>query len=245
MDDRPVFDAAKFKTTTRAQWQAAAEAWHRWGPFLGQWLGAATEQMLDLAHIKEGGRVLDIAAGAGEQSVSAAQRVGPTGHVLATDIAPALLDYALVEARAAGLSNVETRELDGERLETLPAAGFDAAISRVGLIYFPDQQARIGGNPPCAEAGRALRGDRLFDTRQESVLLDPGRHHPAPRQAAATLARPAGPVFAWRRRRAGSGLRARWPARHRSAQGRLSGAATKRSRMRAFRTRIVRRICIR
>ncbi len=36
MDDRPVFDAAKFTTTTRAQWQAAAEAWHRWGPFLGE-----------------------------------------------------------------------------------------------------------------------------------------------------------------------------------------------------------------
>jgi hypothetical protein len=51
MDDRPVFDAAKFKTTTRAQWQSAAEAWHRWGPFLGEWLGASTEQMLDLAHI--------------------------------------------------------------------------------------------------------------------------------------------------------------------------------------------------
>lgn len=145
MDDRPVFDAAKFKTTTRAQWQAAAEAWHRWGPFLGQWLGAATEQMLDLAHIKEGARVLDIAAGAGEQSVSAAQRVGPTGHVLATDIAPALLDYALADARAAGLSNIETRELDGERLETLPAAGFDATISRVGLIYFPDQQRALEG----------------------------------------------------------------------------------------------------
>jgi ubiquinone/menaquinone biosynthesis C-methylase UbiE len=145
MDDRPAFDAAKFKTTTRAQWQSAAEAWHRWGPFLGEWLGAATEQMLNLAHIKKGARVLDIAAGAGEQSISTAQRVGPTGHVLATDIAPALLDYALADARAAGLSNIETRELDGEALDELPAASFDSAISRVGLIYFPDQQRALAG----------------------------------------------------------------------------------------------------
>ena len=145
MGDRPVFDASKFKTTTRAQWQSAAEAWHRWGPFLGEWLGAATEQMLDLAHIKKGARVLDIAAGAGEQSLAAARRVGPTGHVLATDIAPALLDYALADARAAGLSNIETRELDGEALGDLPAGGFDAAISRVGLIYFPDQQRALAG----------------------------------------------------------------------------------------------------
>lgn len=145
MDDRPVFDAAKFKTTTRAQWQAAAEAWHRWGPFLGEWLGAATEQMFDLAHIRSGSRVLDIAAGAGEQSIAAARRVGPTGHVLATDIAPALLERAAADARAADLSNVETRELDAEALSALPAASFDAAISRVGLIYFPDQQRALAG----------------------------------------------------------------------------------------------------
>ena len=145
MDDRPTFDAAKFKTTTRAQWQAAADAWHRWGPFLGEWLGAATEQMFDLARIAAGGRVLDVAAGAGEQSIAAARRVGPSGHVLATDIAPALLDYARADARAAGLSNVEARELDGEALGELPAASFDAAISRVGLIYFPDQQRALAG----------------------------------------------------------------------------------------------------
>ena len=44
-----------------------------------------------------------------------------------------------------GLSNVETRELDGEALEVLPAASFDAVISRVGLIYFPDQQRALAG----------------------------------------------------------------------------------------------------
>lgn len=145
MDDRPAFDAAKFKTTTRAQWQAAADAWHNWGPFLGQWLGAASERMFDLARVESGARVLDVAAGAGEQSIAAARRVGPTGHVLATDIAPALLAHALADARAAGLSNISVQELDGEQLETLPAASFDVVVSRVGLIYFPDQQRALKG----------------------------------------------------------------------------------------------------
>jgi ubiquinone/menaquinone biosynthesis C-methylase UbiE len=145
MDDRPAFDAAKFKTTTRAQWQAAADAWHNWGPFLGQWLGPATDRMLDLAHVEPGHRVLDVAAGAGEQSIAAARRVGSKGHVLATDIAPALLEHALTDARAAGLSNVSVQELDGEQLDTLPAASFDVVISRVGLIYFPDQQRALKG----------------------------------------------------------------------------------------------------
>jgi len=145
MDDKPTFDAARFKTTTRAQWQSAAEAWHRWGSFIGRWLAQSTETMLDLARIGPGSRVLDVAAGAGEQSLSAARRVGPQGHVLATDIAPALLEFARTDARAAGLANLETREIDGEALATLPAASFDAVISRVGLIYFPDQQRALAG----------------------------------------------------------------------------------------------------
>jgi SAM-dependent methyltransferase len=141
----PTFDASAFKVTTRAQWQAAAEAWNRWGPLVGSWLGDATETMLDLAGIGPGSRVLDVAAGAGEQSITAARRVLPGGHVLATDIAPALLERAAADAEAAGLTNVEVRELDGEALDALPPASFDAAISRVGLIYFPDQQRAVDG----------------------------------------------------------------------------------------------------
>jgi ubiquinone/menaquinone biosynthesis C-methylase UbiE len=140
------FDAAKFKTTTRAQWEGAAEAWHRWGPFIGAWLGDATEAMLDLARVGPGCRVLDVAAGAGEQSLTAARRVGAGGHVLATDISPALLAYARRDAEAAGLGDiVATQEIDGEGLAALPAASFDVAISRVGLIYFPDQQRALAG----------------------------------------------------------------------------------------------------
>ncbi len=142
---KPTFDASAFKVTTRAQWQAAAEAWHRWGLLVGSWLGDATEAMFDLAGIGPGSRVLDVAAGAGEQSITAARRVLPDGHVLATDIAPALLERAAADAAAAGLTNVEVRELDGEALDELPPASFDAAISRVGLIYFPDQQRAVAG----------------------------------------------------------------------------------------------------
>ncbi len=142
---KPTFDASAFKVTTRAQWQAAAEAWQRWGPLVGSWLGDATEAMFDLAGIGPGSRVLDVAAGAGEQSITAARRVLPDGHVLATDIAPALHERAAADAGAAGLTNVEVRELDGEALDELPPASFDAAISRVGLIYFPDQLRAVAG----------------------------------------------------------------------------------------------------
>jgi SAM-dependent methyltransferase len=137
------FDPEAFKTTTRAQWESAAEAWHRWGPAIETWLADATGTMLDDVHLGDGSRVLDVAAGAGGQTLAAARRVGPTGEVLATDISPAILDFAASEAAAAGLTNVRTLEADGEHLDALPDGSFDAAISRVGLIYFPDQHRAL------------------------------------------------------------------------------------------------------
>ena len=136
------FDAAKYKQTTRDQWDTAAEAWHRWGPTLRSWLGPTTDRMFDMAQITSGCRVLDVAAGAGDQTLQAATRVGPGGSVLATDIAPAILAFAAAEAKRAGYTNVATRTMDGERLE-LEDESFDAVISRVGLIYFPDQQKAL------------------------------------------------------------------------------------------------------
>src|SRR6187455_1970519 len=139
------FDPDKFRQTTRAQWESAAEAWDRWAPLLARWLGPSTEAMLDMAGVRAGSRVLDVAAGAGEQTLVAARRAGPTGRVLATDISPTILGYARKAASQAGLANVDIRELDGERHGELAEGSFDAAISRVGLIYFPDQQKALRG----------------------------------------------------------------------------------------------------
>ena len=138
------FDPKQYKETTRAQWDSAAEAWDRWGSLLNRWLGQSTETMFDMMGLKSGQTVLDIAAGAGEQSIAAALRVGPTGKVLATDISPKILEFADKAAQKTGLKNIQTQVMDGENLD-VPEATFDALISRVGLIYFPDQQKALQG----------------------------------------------------------------------------------------------------
>ena len=144
------FDPHRYKETTREQWQQAADPWHRWGPTIEDWLGESTRVMLDLAEIGTGDRVLDLATGAGEPALTIAERVGPTGYVLATDIAPNILAFAAQEAANRGLTNLETRVMDGERLD-LPDESFDVVTSRVGLIYFPDQQGAL------AETRRVLK----------------------------------------------------------------------------------------
>ena len=138
------FDSAKYKSTTRDQWQAAAMAWNDWSPLLRDWLGPATETMLDMAKVRPGSRVLNVAAGAGDETLQAADRVGPAGYVLATDISPNILEFAAANARRAGYSNVETKVMDGEEID-VPESSFDAVISRVGLIYFPDRLKAVTG----------------------------------------------------------------------------------------------------
>ena len=73
------------------------------------------------------------------------RRIGDSGEVLATDISPAILEFAASAAKLGGFRNVRTQTLDGEQLAELQSTPFDAVISRVGLIYFPDQQKALAG----------------------------------------------------------------------------------------------------
>ena len=135
-EQQAAFDASKYKNAQREQWNKDGAAWRRWNPFLDRWYGEATRHMLDLARIERGQRVLDIAAGAGEPAVSAAQRVGPRGYVLATDISEGIVELARQVALERGHAHIETRVMDGEKLD-LPDASFDAVICRLGLMYMP------------------------------------------------------------------------------------------------------------
>jgi ubiquinone/menaquinone biosynthesis C-methylase UbiE len=101
--------------------------------------GPATELMLDLADVGTGSRVLDVAAGTGDQTLFAARRVGANACVLATDISADMLTAAAEAARKAGLTNVETRVMDAESLD-LDADSFDAVICRLGLMLFSNPE---------------------------------------------------------------------------------------------------------
>jgi SAM-dependent methyltransferase len=135
-EQQPSFDAAGYKNAQREQWNKDGAAWRRRTPMLERWYGAATREMLDVARIDTGQHVLDVAAGAGEPAISAAERVGPRGHVLATDISEGIIELARQVAHERGLTQVETRRMDGEHLD-LPDASFDAVLCRLGLMYMP------------------------------------------------------------------------------------------------------------
>ena len=120
----------------------AAEQWNRNQARRNEIYAVATESMLDLAQIKAGQRVLDIAAGTGGQTLLAAEWVGPQGYVLATDISQSMLTKCAEVARNAGFSNVETRVMDAENVDLEPNS-FDAVICRTALMLFSEPSRAI------------------------------------------------------------------------------------------------------
>lgn len=121
---------------------AKAEHWQEDAKRRQQDMAEATQRMLAAAELKTGDHILDIGAGTGDQSILAAQRVGPTGSVLATDISADMLAIAARVAQEQGLNNLTTRAMDAEQLD-LADNTFDAIISRLALMLIPHHQQAL------------------------------------------------------------------------------------------------------
>jgi SAM-dependent methyltransferase len=147
-------------------WDQAALGWNRHGPLIHDWLRASTQTMLDKARIEKGHRVLDIAAGAGDQTLAIAERVGPRGFVLATDVSPAILGFAKENAARAGFSQVSTRLADAQSLN-MAGLDFDAAVCRLGLMFCPSVQSAL------RQIHRALKPKGCFSAL---VFSEPARN---------------------------------------------------------------------
>jgi SAM-dependent methyltransferase len=102
-----------------------------------------------------GDTFLDIAAGPGEVGFAVAERLGAEGRLVSGDFAPAMVDVARRAGAARGLTNVDYRVLDAERLD-LPSGSVDGVVSRWGYMLVADPAAAL------REARRVLRdGGRL------------------------------------------------------------------------------------
>lgn len=133
----PSFDPTHYKAGLRREWSMSADGWKRHWNIWERAAQHINERLVDLARIRPGHRVLDVATGLGEPAFTAARRVGPNGSVVATDLPPAMLSLARQEAVRLGLRNIEFREMDAEEPGGLPAQSFDAALCRWALMFLP------------------------------------------------------------------------------------------------------------
>jgi ubiquinone/menaquinone biosynthesis C-methylase UbiE len=145
------FDSEQFKIDQRQRWNSVAADWNEWWQTIEIAAQKVSDRLVELAEIKLGHKVLDIATGIGEPAVSAARKLvevdgsgnkindnEKTGHVLATDISSEMLTIAKQRAAALGLQDViEFRQADAEMQELLESS-FDVVLCRWGLMFMPN-----------------------------------------------------------------------------------------------------------
>jgi ubiquinone/menaquinone biosynthesis C-methylase UbiE len=146
---------ADFKAKEFKSWTSVVPGWKKHDEALRNNTQNVTARMLDLALLKTGHTLLDIACGTGEPAIPAAQRVGSEGKVIATDWVADMVAFAHEKANARGIANIEFRVIDGEALD-IESASVDAVTIRWGLMFMPNPDACV------ARAYQALKpGGRI------------------------------------------------------------------------------------
>jgi ubiquinone/menaquinone biosynthesis C-methylase UbiE len=135
-------NTAELKAKEFKSWTSVVPGWKKHDESLRKNTHVATARMLDLARLKVGDTVLDIACGTGEPAIPAAQRVGPSGKVVATDWVADMVAFARKKAEAQGINNIEFHIMDGEALDVAPGS-VDAVTIRWGLMFMPEPHACI------------------------------------------------------------------------------------------------------
>ena len=124
------------------EWRESAQYWAKHNATIRTMFAPLTRALIEHAEIREGQSVLDVAGGPGEPSLTIAETVGPTGSVTCTDAVAEMVATARAEAERRGLSNVRFQQCSADDLP-FPDNSFDAVVSRLGVMLFPDPLAAL------------------------------------------------------------------------------------------------------
>ena len=135
-------DPDAYREASLDRWQRGACGWSKRREALQRVAAPVTRWMIDAVAPEPGEVVLELAAGPGDTGLAAARRVAPTGRLICSDWAQAMLDVARARARELGLENVEFRTLNAESLD-LETASVDAVLCRWGYMLLADPAAGL------------------------------------------------------------------------------------------------------
>jgi ubiquinone/menaquinone biosynthesis C-methylase UbiE len=128
-----------------------------------QQLAPAQTRLLEMAAIRPGERVLDVACGTGLVTCRVARQVGESGTVVGVDIASKMVAHAQHVATNQRLRQATWARMDAEEL-LFPDGTFDVALCALGLMYVPHPvkalQAMHRVLKPGGRAAAAVWGQR-------------------------------------------------------------------------------------
>jgi ubiquinone/menaquinone biosynthesis C-methylase UbiE len=122
----------------KIDWDEIAEKFDLWIPQLIP----VADALIEALAARPGDRILDLACGTGEPTLSLARRMGDAVRITSIDAAAPMVDVAARKGREAGISNVEWCAMPGESL-AIEDNVFDRALSRFGFMLFEDPLAGL------------------------------------------------------------------------------------------------------
>jgi SAM-dependent methyltransferase len=135
-------DLDAYREQSLETWEKMAPGWEDRREWMMGITGRVVDWLVDKAEPQPGQTFLDIAAGTGDLGLRVAERVGEEGRVISTDFAPEMVDIARRQGEARGMTNVEYRVLDAERMD-LEDDSVDGAVCRWGYMLMADPEAAL------------------------------------------------------------------------------------------------------
>ncbi len=124
------------------EWHNNATHWVRHSEIIRTMFAPVTRTLIAEADIRPGQSVIDVAAGAGEPTLTIAQHIGESGSVMCTDPVAEMLAAARSKAERLGLQNVDFRRCEAQSLPFSDHT-YDAVVSRLGIMFVPDPNAAL------------------------------------------------------------------------------------------------------
>ncbi len=130
---------SEYKKLVKEEWanSAVATSWARWHDKFNFQCRSITEDLLTLAQIRPGIRVLDLASGTGEPAITIAGLLGGQGNITATDLSAEMLTVARSNAEQVSLDNLSFLQAEAANLP-FDDNTFDAITCRFGIMFFVD-----------------------------------------------------------------------------------------------------------
>jgi SAM-dependent methyltransferase len=159
--------AEEHRRRSAEHWEEAASGWVRRQESIREFGAPVSHWMVEAIELQHGQRVLELAAGLGETGLLAAELVAPTGGVILSDHAEAMLAGARARAAKLDLTNVEFQVWNAEWID-LPVASIDAVLCRWGYMLMADPLAAL------VETRRVLRpGGRVALAVWDALAANP------------------------------------------------------------------------
>jgi SAM-dependent methyltransferase len=148
-------DADEYRRSSLANWETTAAGWERRRADIERTSEPVTEWLVRQLAPAPGDTILELAAGPGDTGFAAAPLLGEGGRLISSDFSPEMLEVGRRRAAELGLTNVEHRVIDAERIE-LEDDSVDGALCRFGYMLMADPARAL------AETRRVLKpGGRL------------------------------------------------------------------------------------